>query len=445
MVCVSECTLPKAGLEYTDESKDFVFFRLGDKKQANSVKFTFVGQKVFKTNQLAEFNLSDEGTKKKDSQTLITRPRNCFIIMRTLIHNVIIRCLEKCDISSLKHVSAITSQLWGKNDGIFQLYFELLSQFEEHWHLNIYPEYRYHKVNKISGQLENKLVYQNMLNRMRYFTASSLSSKLEGILTFPVASAADTAVDATAAAEIPTAAEPFSSTYTYFSLSFHQSGVNHQYHSRQQHRQVINSTVRVGKTQQQDFASPQERKSFDALHNKRPRADSVDDGKLNRKNRCTAVTQETLCDRIKFGLPKRNGRSLLSLKRARKSNTSRSKESLNQEQNALKTVTTSAQTDPTDSTRKCSALFSHGRIPVSQQTFFKSMPFKDVQSTSVPSTMASSTQLPGSNVNSLRKNPKRVYSKPQCMVGSKQRLDVQDLYLEKKPIIVLSSDQPYND
>ena len=57
-----------------------------------------------------------------------------------------------------------------------------------------------------------------MLDRMRYFTASSLLSKLEDIVILPAADAADTAVDATAAADAATAAEPFSSTYTYPSL-----------------------------------------------------------------------------------------------------------------------------------------------------------------------------------------------------------------------------------
>lgn len=217
MEFISECALPKIP-EHADSHKDFLFFRSKKKSPASSLKFKFVGQKVHESNTVTEVNLSSENNNLKEPRQVITRPRNCFIIMRSIFHSVIFRSLEKCEISSLQHVSAITSQLWGKNDGIFQLYFELLSQFEEHWHLNIYPEYRYHKVNKISRQLENKLVYQNMLDRMRYFTASSLLSKLEDIVILPAADAADTAVDATAAADAATAAEPFSSTYTYPSL-----------------------------------------------------------------------------------------------------------------------------------------------------------------------------------------------------------------------------------
>ncbi|KAH9199710.1 hypothetical protein LQ764DRAFT_227618 [Zygosaccharomyces rouxii] len=198
----SECVLPKVVVK-TESHKDFLFFKNKKKPQSNSLQFKFVGQKVNETNRVAEINLSSEVNKgsSKETNQIITRPRNCFIIMRSIFHNVIVRSLQKYEISSLQHVSAITSQLWGKNDGIFQLYFELLSQFEEHWHLNIYPEYRYHKVNKISRQLENKLVYQNMLDRMRYFTASSLIANLEDILILP-----------------PAHPPPSSSTYTYPAL-----------------------------------------------------------------------------------------------------------------------------------------------------------------------------------------------------------------------------------
>ncbi|AQZ10098.1 HMRa2_A (YCR096C) [Zygosaccharomyces parabailii] len=217
MEFASECMLPKAA-SHPENHKDFVFFRNKKKSQTASLTFKFVGQKIYESNTVTEFNLCSEGSPSQKPNQIITRPRNCFIIMRSIFHSVIVRFLKNCELSSLQHVSAITSQLWGKNDGIFQLYFELLSQFEEHWHLNIYPEYRYHKVNKISRQLENKLVYQNMLDRMRYFTASSLLSKLEDIVILPAADAADTAVDATAAADAATAAEPFSSTYTYPSL-----------------------------------------------------------------------------------------------------------------------------------------------------------------------------------------------------------------------------------
>ncbi|QLG72315.1 hypothetical protein HG535_0D00220 [Zygotorulaspora mrakii] len=293
----TECMLPKRG-DIDEEYTDFIFFKDESRKSSNRVKFKFVGQKIHEDKQVEEFNLSVEYKSSKMGM-LITRPRNRFIIMRTILYNTIIRSLEKCDLSSLKDVSAITSQLWGKNDGIFQLYFELLSQFEEHWHLNIYPEYRYHKVNKISRQLENKLVYQNMLNRMRYFTASSLLSKLEDIVTLPAASATD------AAGTAPTAAEPFSSTYTYSSFHSSQIRANHLHHYHYQNRQKRQSTTTRSNSQQPNLPSLQNPHSSETLQNCHWKIKKSSSCKRTRNHNFALPKQDHRCDRIKFDFPKK--------------------------------------------------------------------------------------------------------------------------------------------
>lgn len=429
MIYASECLLPKIEDHYQVPC-DFIFFKNEDKRQMNLVKYKFVGQKVFESNQLAEFSLANEAPKCKDTFRQISRPRNCFIIMRTLLHNRIIECLEQCDISSLKHVSAITSQLWGKNDGIFQLYFELLSQFEEHWHLNIYPEYRYHKVNKISRQLENKLVYQNMLNRMRYFTASSLSSKLEGIVTFPAASAAD----------VSTAAEPFSSTYTYSSLSSSQTGVNHQHHYRQQYRQMMETTFTPSQFQQQGFATLQEPELLETLQNKHSRTNNSNHGNVKGNSKSFPLTQEILCDRIKFDLPKNSRRTPMTVKRTRTTNITKSKATLNKHQKASKAAMTPFYAELNNLATQTSSSIERAAQTDGHNTDPQYLSFRKNDGTNVSLTKLASRPYHYST-NSIDSEITMLYLGQQCMVGSQQHSNVQDVFLENTNLLVLSSER----
>ncbi|QLL32495.1 hypothetical protein HG536_0D00170 [Torulaspora globosa] len=437
MVSAVECTLPKTS-DVDNGSKDFLFLRTEDKKQANSIKYKFVGQRVCETSKLAEFSLSDEASTKAGSSThAIGRPRNCFIIMRTLVHSVVLRCLKRCDISSLTHVSAITSQLWGKNDGIFQLYFELLSQLEEHWHLNIYPEYRYHKVNKISRQLENKLVYQNMLNRMRFFTASSLSSKLEGILSSARASAADTAADAPAAPGVPLAADPVGSTYAYSSLSSYQDGVNHQLPSRQQNRPVTSSVEPATNRQlgqQQDPANVPDRNPFKTHHDRCFRPKSMkSDTKRVRKQRCTVKMQGNMCDRIKLGSEKKERRATAHpSKRLKVSGVTSTGgcRSPKRDTKSLCPITIGQKEDPCEMALDPSLSVEKYGSFISQHNQATGSPLRgDPSRCDVSSTALASVHASAKNMSSLGFDSSSLHSKLRCMVGTKQHLEVQDLYV----------------
>lgn len=440
MILVSECLLPRA-VEHADSNKDFLFFKIQHKKLGNAVQFKFVGQKMFETNQLTEFKLSSDLSSLKEASQTITRPRNCFIIMRTILHNVIIQCLERCDISSLKHVSAITSQLWGKNDGIFQLYFELLSQFEEHWHLNIYPEYRYHKVNKISRQLENKLVYQNMLNRMRYFTASSLLSELEDIVTLPAASAADTAVDATAAADAATAAERFCSTYTYSSFSSSQIGVNHQQHYHHNHnRQMKESPITAGNFRPQNLAYLQESESFETLQNKRCKTNFSSSSKNNRNNKCTVLKQEELCDRIKFAFPKKDGRSSVSFKKTRIACVTKGNGVLKKDLSALETAITLSCAVPASSASPSSFPIQPDRLL--EHYVMNPNHITDLNTGDANNFRPSCSSIAyNSKRNRLDTKTDTCYLKKYCKARSQEHLTVEDLFLQKASVITLSSEK----
>ncbi|QLQ79370.1 hypothetical protein HG537_0C00170 [Torulaspora globosa] len=437
MVSAVECTLPKAS-EVDPGSKDFLFLRAEDKKQANSIKYKFVGQRVSESSKLAEFSLSDEASIKTGSSThAIGRPRNCFIIMRTLVHSVVLRCLKRCDISSLTHVSAITSQLWGKNDGIFQLYFELLSQLEEHWHLNIYPEYRYHKVNKISRQLENKLVYQNMLNRMRFFTASSLSSKLEGILSSARASAADTAADATAAPGVPLAADPVGSTYAYSSLSSYQDGLNHQLPSRQQNRPVTSNVEPATNRQlgqQQDPANVRDRNPFKTHHDRCFRPKSMkSDTKRVRKQRCTAKMQGNMCDRIKLDLQKKERRATarpskrLKISGVTGTGSCRSQKT---DTESLSPKTSTRNKDLCEMAVDPSLSVENYGSFISQHNHGTGSPLRgDPSGCDAPPTALNSVHASARNMSSIGFESSSLHSKLRCMVSTKQHLEVQDLYV----------------
>lgn len=134
---------------------------------------------------------------------------------------------------------------------------------------------------------------------MRYFTASSLLSKLEDIVTLPAASAAD------AAATAATAAEPFSSTYTYSSFHSSQIGVNHLHHYHYPNRQKRQSTTTTGNCQQRTLASLQKSHSSETLQNSHWKIKKSSLSIRNKNHNSALPKQEHLCDRIKFHFPKK--------------------------------------------------------------------------------------------------------------------------------------------